>query len=76
VRPNADTQVSAAVEIYAELATKPRALRPLELLDIHSPNITLVRGRRANQFIAPIGARLDPLEVGAAEATHDVSIAS
>jgi len=76
VRPNADTDVPAAVEIYAELATKPRALRPLELLDINEPSAVLKRGRRVNQFISPVGARLDPLEVGAAQATHDVSCAS
>ena len=76
VRSNTDTNVSAAVEIYAELATKPRALRPLELLDIHSPTYTLRRGRRVNQFIAPVGAQLDPLEVGAAPALHDAGIAS
>ena len=76
VRPNADTDVPAAVEIYAELATKPRALRPLELLDIKSPNLTLKRGRRLNQFVTPVGARLDPLEVGAAEVLLDAEIAS
>ena len=76
VRPNADTEVLAAVEVYAELATKPRALRPLELLDINTPNLTLMRGRRINQFITPVGARLDPLEVGAAAAAHDLSCAS
>ena len=75
VRVNADPDVPAPVEIYAELATKPRALRPLELLDINAPNLTLIRGRRANQLIAPVGARLDPLGVGAAQA-HDVSYAS
>ncbi len=76
VRPNADTDVPAAVEIYAELATKPRALRPLEFLDIQTPTATLKRGRRVNQFITPVGARLDPLDVGAAEAYHDAEIAS
>jgi len=77
VRSNSDTDVPAAVEIYAELATKPRALRPLELLDINTPNLTLKRGRRVNQFITPVGARLDPLEIGAAaQAVHDMSCAS
>ena len=75
VRPNADTQVPASVEIYAELATKPRALRPLELLDIHAPVLTLKRGRRVNQFVTPVGARLDPLDVGAAKALHGAGIA-
>jgi radical SAM-linked protein len=76
VRPNADASVPAAVEIYAELATKPRALRPLELLDINEPSVDFKRGRRINQFISPVGARLDPLEVGAAQATHNMSCAS
>ena len=76
VIPNADTEVPATVEIAAELATKPRALRPLELLDINSPALTLMRGRRINQFITPVGARLDPLDVGAAEVLHDAEIAS
>lgn len=73
VRPNTDADVLAPVEIRAELAAKPRALRPLELLDINTPTCTLLRGRRNNQFIAPVGARLDPLDVGAAatEAPHD-----
>lgn len=80
-RPNAEPDVSAEIEIYAELATKPRALRPLELLDLrppgtHPPELTLVRGRRVNQFIAPVGARLDPLDVGAAGALHGAGIAS
>jgi len=76
VRPNTDTEVPAAAEVYAELATKPRALRPLELLNINTPNLTLMRGRRINQFITPVGARLDPLEVGAAAEAHDLSCAS
>lgn len=75
-RPATEPDIDAAVEIYAELATKPRALRPLELLDIHSPNLELKRGRRVNQLIAPVGARLDPLELGAAPALHDAGIAS
>lgn len=76
VRANAEDQIPAAVEIYAELATKPRALRPLELLDINTPTLTLKRGRRVNQFITPVGARLDPLDIGAAQASHDMSRAS
>jgi len=76
VRQNTDTEVPAAVEIYAELATKPRALRPLEFLDINTPNLTLKRGRRINQFVTPVGARLDPLDVGAAEALLDAELAS
>ena len=66
----------ATAEIYTELAAKPRALRPLELLGINTPPCTLVLGRRVHQFIAPVGARRDPLVVGAAEASHSLSCAS
>lgn len=66
----------ATAEIYTELAAKPRALRPLELLGINSPPCTLVLGRRVHQFIAPVGARRDPLAVGAAEAPHSLICAS
>ena len=67
---------NAAAEIRAHLAAKPRALRPLELLDINALPGTFVLGRRTNQFIAPIGARRDPLAVGAAEVPHDMRCAS
>ena len=77
VRPAADPAApSAGAEIRAHLAAKPRALRPLELLDIDTLPGTFVLGRRTNQFIAPIGARRDPLAVGAAEAPHDMRCAS
>lgn len=66
----------ATAEIRAELAAKPRALRPLELLGINTPPCTFVLGRRVHQFITPVGARHDPLVVGAAQASHDVSCAS
>lgn len=71
-----DQTPNETLEIRAHLATKPRALRPLELLGIHSPPSVFVLGRRTNQFIAPIGARRDPLAVGAAEAPHSLSCAS
>lgn len=68
---------AATVEVRTHLATKPRALRPLELLDINQPaDTSLVLGRRTHQFIAPSGARRDPLAVGAAEAPHSLSCAS
>lgn len=77
VRSNAGTEVpGATVEIYTELAAKPRALRPLELLAIQTPPCTLLLGRRVHQFIAPVGARRDPLVVGAAKASHSLSCAS
>ena len=77
VRPANDPAApAAAAEIRAHLAAKPRALRPLELLDINTLPGTFVLGRRTNQFIAPIGARRDPLAFGAAEAPHDMRCAS
>ena len=76
VQSNTDPTVGAGVEISADVATKPRALRPLELLDIQAPNLTLLRGRRVNQFISPVGAQLDPLAVGAAPALHGAGTAS
>lgn len=66
----------ATAEVHAHLAAKPRALRPLELLEINSPPFSLVLGRRVHQFIAPVGARRDPLAVGAATAPHGLSCVS
>jgi len=68
--PSTDESVLATTVVTAHLAAKPRALRPLELLDLDNRPGTFVLGRRINQYIAPIGARRDPLAVGAAEAPH------
>lgn len=88
VKPGQPDDVPAATaEVFAHLAAKPRALRPLELLEINpsasteEPSRTsvpsnFVLGRRIHQFIAPVGARRDPLAVGAAEAPHSLSCAS
>lgn len=67
---------AGTVEIRAHLAAKPRALRPIELLEINALPGTFVLGRRLSQFIAPIGARRGPLAVGAAGAPHDLDRAS
>lgn len=77
VRPADDPAApSAGVVVEAHLAAKPRALRPLELLELGDRPGTFVLGRRSNQFIAPIGARRGPLAVGAAEAPHSLSCVS
>lgn len=68
--------LAATAEVHAHLAAKPRALRPLELIEINSPPSALVLGRRIHQFIAPVGARRDPLAVGAADAPHSLSCVS
>ena len=58
-----------AVGIVAELATKPRGLRPLELLHIFDPGYELLRGRRLTQWISPDGSRRELTVSDAAAAT-------
>lgn len=62
--------------LRAELATKPRSLRPTELLDAIEPVLEPVRVRRTQQWIELDGARLEPLEVGAATAPRTRACAS
>lgn len=76
LRDVTDERISADVEVHVQLASKTRAVRPLELLAINQPSIEFVLGRRVHQFIAPIGARQDPLSVGAAEAPRSLSCVS
>lgn len=67
------------VEMIADLATKPRALRPLELLAIEALPASLALGRRTMQFIEPVGARMSPLDAaraGAAAGRHSMVCAS
>lgn len=60
--------------LRAELGTKPRSLRPAELLQALEPHLTEVRLRRCQQFIERDGARLEPLEVGAAPQSDRVDL--
>ncbi len=80
VRPidSSDTGLppKATCEIFTELATKPRALRPLEFLGIQDPTHEFLLGRRISQYIAPHGAQHDPLVVGAAVETSAAVCAS
>jgi radical SAM-linked protein len=62
--------------LRAELATKPRSLRPTELLDALEPVLEPVKVRRTQQWIELDGARLEPLEVGAATAPRTTACAS
>ncbi len=58
--------------LRAEVATRPRGVRPRELLEAIGPGVSLSRARRVHQWIERDGARLEPL-VGrgdAAIATH------
>lgn len=62
--------------LRAELVTQPRSLRPAELLTALEPVLTERRLRRRTQWIEQDGARLEPLEVGAAPVPHTATCAS
>jgi radical SAM-linked protein len=55
-----------------ELATRPRGVRPTEVLAVVRPDLEVVAVRRVHQWIQRDGARLDPLEVdpAATDAPH------
>jgi len=61
---------SRGVRLLATLGTQPRACRPTELLTAQEPHYRPVLVRRTRQWIEQDGARLEPLEVGAAPALH------
>lgn len=61
---------SRGVRLLATLGTQPRAFRPSELLASHEPVYRPVLVRRTRQWIEQDGARLEPLEVGAAPMPH------
>ena len=50
-----------ALRLHAELATKPRGVRPAELLSGISSNLRLARASRTAQWIERDGLRLEPL---------------
>jgi radical SAM-linked protein len=50
-----------AVRLSAELATKPRGVRPAELLSVLDSSVRLVRASRSAQFIEIEGSRVEPL---------------
>ncbi|MGI9621436.1 MAG: DUF2344 domain-containing protein, partial [Acidimicrobiales bacterium] len=56
--------------LRAELSTQPRSLRPSELLSVSEPVLTDLGIRRRFQWIEQDGARLEPLQVGAAPVPH------
>lgn len=62
--------------VRAELVTQPRSLRPSELLAAVEPSMSEHRLRRRFQWIEQDGARLDPLEIGAAPVPHTTKCAS
>lgn len=68
------------VWIDASLATRPRGVRPKELLEGLGPEVTLARACRMHQWIERDGARWEPLEQcgpqARADATHATERAS
>ncbi len=56
---------SPAVWVEAELASKPRSLRPAEVMAALSPGLEERDVRRTHQWILRDGARREPLTVGA-----------
>ncbi len=61
---------SRGVRLLATLGTQPRTVRPSELLVALEPVYSPILIRRTRQWIEQDGARLEPLEVGAAPAQH------
>ncbi len=61
---------SRGVRLLATLGTQPRTARPSELLAVTEPVYRPVLVRRTRQWIEQDGARMEPLEVGAAPALH------
>lgn len=57
------------VGIAAKLASKPKAVRPAELLEVFEPPFELLRGRRLTQWITSDGAQM-ALDVVVAAATE------
>lgn len=68
-----DPSTGHRVWLKAEVATRPRGVRPRELLEAIGPGVSLSRACRVHQWIEHDGARLEPL-VGrgdaAVTATH------
>lgn len=62
--------------LRAELGTQPRSLRPSELLTAIEPALDDTGIRRHKQWIEQDGARLEPLEAGAAPVPHTTACAS
>jgi radical SAM-linked protein len=62
--------------LVCELGTRPRGLRPAELLRAVGPGLEEGHVRRLHQWIERDGARWEPLPVGATDAPHATACAS
>lgn len=66
----------AGTLLGAELATHPRGVRPVELLQALGPDLEAGLVRRTHQWIERGGARWEPLPPGATHAPHALERAS
>jgi Uncharacterized protein conserved in bacteria (DUF2344) len=57
----AEPPADGRVRLHAELATRPRGVRPRELLQGLGPDVVLAGARRSHQWIERDGARWEPL---------------
>lgn len=62
--------------LQTELATRPRGVRPAELVATIGAGLELVRGLRTCQWIDRDGARREPLPLGATDALRAIGRAS
>jgi radical SAM-linked protein len=57
-------QAGTPIRVNLESATRPRGVRPSELVDGLGSDLVLVRGRRTKQWIERDGIRREPLSLG------------
>jgi radical SAM-linked protein len=62
--------------LAAELATLTRGVRPMELLTVVDPALTLVRATRTHQWISGDSGRIEPLEHGELATTSRLATTS
>jgi radical SAM-linked protein len=67
---------SAGMMLESELATQPRGVRPVELLDALDASLELGAVRRTYQWIERDGARDEPIPMPATDAPHVLGRAS
>ncbi|MCU0271986.1 MAG: DUF2344 domain-containing protein [Acidimicrobiales bacterium] len=68
--------VPSGTRLLAELGTKPRTLRPAELLTAVAPSAPPARVRRLHQWIEHDGVRHEPIGLAASSAPHALERAS
>jgi radical SAM-linked protein len=62
-----DVALAGRTRLRAELATRPRGVRPRELVEVLGADVVLSKARRTQQWIEHDGIRREPLEVDPAD---------